>query len=79
MASQTKVSTQVLPGGRITVTDDAWQVGAQAEVVVTIIGDGRTQRPSLIEVLAQAPGRLAFRSAEEVDAYLHAERSAWES
>jgi hypothetical protein len=29
-------------------------------------------------VLADAPGRLAFQTAEEVDAYLHSERDAWE-
>ncbi len=33
---------------------------------------------SIVEVLAEAPGHLAFQNAEEVDAYLREEREAWE-
>ncbi|MBT8420560.1 MAG: hypothetical protein KJO08_06825 [Gammaproteobacteria bacterium] len=35
-------------------------------------------RPSALDVLARAPGKRLFRSAEEVDDYLRAERDAWE-
>ena len=35
-------------------------------------------RPSLVEVLANAPGHLAFQSADEVDAHIRAERDAWD-
>ena len=35
-------------------------------------------RPSLVDVLASAPGHLAFQSAEEVDAYIRSERDGWE-
>lgn len=34
-------------------------------------------RPSLVEVLASAPGHLAFQSADEVDSYIRSEREAW--
>ena len=37
-----------------------------------------TQR-SAIEVLNEAPGQLLFKTAEEVDAYIRAERESWES
>jgi len=36
-----------------------------------------TQR-SAIEVLNEAPGQLLFKTAEEVDAYIRAERESWE-
>lgn len=35
-------------------------------------------RPSLVEVLASAPGHHAFQSADEVDAYIRSERDVWE-
>ena len=41
------------------------------------IGSG-PPRPSLVDVLANAPGYLGFQSAEEVDAYIRSERDAWD-
>lgn len=35
------------------------------------------ERPSLLDVLEQAPGHLMFQSAEEVDTYIQAERDSW--
>ncbi len=35
-------------------------------------------RRSILAVLADAPGHLAFQTAEEVDACLKRERDAWE-
>ncbi len=34
-------------------------------------------RKSVVDVLAEAPGHLAFQTAEEVDAYISEERDAW--
>ncbi len=35
-------------------------------------------RRSVVDILAEAPGHLAFQTAEEVDAYLQEERYGWE-
>jgi len=36
------------------------------------------QKRSAMEILAQEPTFSMFKSAEEVDAYLHEERASWE-
>ena len=36
-----------------------------------------TVRRSVTDVLAEAPGHLAFQTAEEVEAYVREERDAW--
>ena len=35
-------------------------------------------RKSIVDVLADAPGHLIFQNADEADAYIRAERAAWE-
>jgi predicted RNase H-like HicB family nuclease len=37
-----------------------------------------SSRASIVDVLAQAPGQLAFGAADKVDSYLREEREAWE-
>lgn len=34
---------------------------------------------SILDILADAPGHLVFETAEDVDAYISAERDAWQN
>ena len=52
--------------------------GKAVEVIVLLPQETETVRRSVADVLADAPGHLAFQTAEEVDAYVRAERDTWE-
>jgi hypothetical protein len=71
------VETTVLPGGRIEISKAELPEGATATVQITISDEERRKRP-LREVLGNYPGGRLFRTAEEVDAYLHEERESWD-
>lgn len=78
MQAALRLITEVQPGGKIEVIDAQLPVGAPVEVIVLLLQTPAAPRRSLLAVLADAPGRLAFHTAEEVDAYLRHERDAWE-
>jgi hypothetical protein len=70
-----QVKTTVLPGHRIEVQAPELPEGRAATVFI-VLEEEMPKRP-LGEVLAGYPGGQLFRSAEEVDAYLRAERESW--
>jgi hypothetical protein len=70
--------TRVLPGHRIELTAPDLPEGSQATVFV-VLTEAPAPKRRLSEVLAGYPGGQLFRTAEEVDAYLRAERDAWDS
>lgn len=78
MQAALRLITEVQPGGKIEVIDAQLPVGAPVEVIVLLPQMPAAPRRSLLAVLADAPGHLAFHTAEEVDAYLRHERDAWE-
>lgn len=78
MQAALRITAQVQAGGKIEVVDAQLPVGTSVEVIVLLPPANVPPRRSLIDVLADAPGHLAFQTAEEVDAYLRAERDAWE-
>ena len=78
MQAALRLTTLVQPGGRIEVIDEQLPAGAAVDVIVLVSSLAGGARPSIADVLSQAPGRVAFQSAEEVDAYLREEREAWE-
>ncbi len=73
-----RVVTRVLPGGKIEFTNNQLPAGQEVDVVVLFPTENNAPRVSLLDVLADAPGGLVFRSAEEVDAHIKEERDAWE-
>jgi len=75
--SQTIQRTTVLPGHRIEICVPELPEGRSATVVVTL-DDDIPQRP-FWSVVGDYPGGQLFGSAEEVDAYLAAERNSWDS
>ena len=68
--------TTVQPGGRIEIVDPALPVGETVDVVVTWVP--ASERRSVIDILAEAPGHRLFKSGKEVDDYIKEERASWD-
>ena len=79
MQSALRMTAWVQPGGTIEISDSQLPTGKSVEVIVLLPNPHQMSRRSIIDILAEAPGHLAFQTAEEVDAYLREERDAWES
>ena len=75
MGIAVQLNTKVLPGHRVEVTSPELPDGAAVSVLV-IVEDFREKRP-LNEVLKDYKGG-SFKSAQEVDDYLRAERDSWD-
>ena len=69
------IRTTVQPGGRIEIVDDGLPVGESVDVVVS--QSPASERRSVVDILEEAPGHLAFTSAADVAAYLAEEKEAW--
>lgn len=78
MQTALKVTAQVQPGGKIEIVDAQLPVGSPVEVIILLPHSVGASRLSILDVLADAPGHLAFQTAAEVDEYGRAERDAWE-
>ena len=71
------VRTTVFPGGRIEIVDQELPpVGESVDVVVC--RSPASTRRSALDVLAEAPGQLLFKTAKEVDDYIKEERESWD-
>ena len=64
------------PNGTIEVPVPELVPGQRVRVIIEPEGAAPSRRA--IDVLAQASGHRLFKTASEVDAYIHAEREAWE-
>ena len=69
------IRTTVLPGGKIEIVDQELPVGESVDVVVS--QSAASERRSAVDILAEAPGGLAFKTAADVAAYLKEEKEAW--
>ncbi len=69
------VRTTVLPGGKIEIVDQELPVGESVDVVVS--QSPVSERRSVVDILAEAPGHLVFKTAEDVAVYLAEEKEAW--
>jgi hypothetical protein len=79
MSTAIHLKTTILPGGKIELVDPQLPAGQSVDVFVVFPDSDATGRPSAVEILAQAPGHRLFHTADDVEAYLHSERDAWES
>ncbi len=77
MQSALRIKTTVLPGGKIEVVDETLQAGEAVDVIV-LPQRASTARQSAVDILAGAPGRRLFHTAEEVEASIKKERDAWD-
>ncbi len=78
MATEIRVKTTVLPGGRIEISTPELIPGQQATVVVTVEDNGQVGQHHVLDILSALPGRQLFQNAEEVDTYMHEERDSWD-
>jgi len=76
MSQTLEMEAVVLAGGRIEVRVPEAAAGRLAQVRVTLKEES-AKRP-FREVLGDYRGGQLFRTGEEVDAFLNAERSAWD-
>ena len=64
-------------GGKIEIVDSQLPIGTPVEVIILLPKAVSVSRRSILDVLAAAPGQLAFQTATDVDNYLRAERDSW--
>ncbi len=76
MYQELHLKTTVLPGGKIEIVDQDLREGETVDVVVT--PSAPTPRRSALDILAEAPGRRLFKTADEADSYIQSERKSWE-
>jgi hypothetical protein len=69
------IQTTVQAGGRIEIVAPDLTVGEAVEVVIRST-NGKQQKRSALDILAEAPGHRMFKTAAEVDAYIREERSS---
>ena len=69
------IRTTVLPGGKIEIVDQELPVGESVDVVVS--QSPVSERRSAVDILAEAPGGLVFKTAADVAAYLKEEKESW--
>ena len=70
------IRTTVLPGGKIEVDSPELEAGQTVDVVVT--RSSSTERRSVVDILAEAPGHRLFKTGKEVDDYIKEERASWD-
>jgi hypothetical protein len=73
-----QIQTTILPGHRIEIQAPELPEGRTATVVV-FVDETPLQKRRLRDILADYPGGQLFRSGEEVDDYLRAERESWDN
>jgi len=79
MQGALRITTQVLPGKRIEVSDPELEEGASVEVVVIARPTQTGQRRSLVEFLnSLPPGPRSAESWEEKERQFQEERDAWD-
>ena len=69
------IRTTVQPGGKIEIVDQELPVGEDVDVVVS--STSPLERRSAVDILKEAPGGLAFKTAADVAAYLKEEKESW--
>ena len=70
------IRTTVLRGGKIEIVDRELPVGESVDVVVS--QSSASERRSAVDILAEAPGRRLFKTAEGMASYLKDERKSWD-
>jgi hypothetical protein len=77
MTQTLQIETTILPGHRIEIQAPELPEGRSATVFV-LVEEKPLSKRRLSEILADYRGGQLFRSAEEVDDYLRAERESWD-
>ena len=78
MSAPLVIQAIVQPDGRVEVKSPELQPGDEVTITITPTVNGSSRTLSLMDVLSRAPGHRAFKTADEVDAYLREERASWD-
>ena len=70
------LQTTVLPGGKIVIVNQDLADGETVDIFVT--ASSSASRRSADDILAEAPSRRLFETAQDVTDYLESERGSWE-
>ena len=76
MAKTLHIKATVLSGGRVEFTSPELEAGQTVDVIVT--PSSPPPRRSAVDILAEAPGHLVFKTAEDVAAYMKEEKASWD-
>ena len=76
MLNAIREKVTVKAGGKIVIQSPELIEGTTAEVIVMVDPPGNP--PSLMSFFGVGKGKGAFKTAEEVDKFIRAERDAWE-
>ena len=76
MQKPLRLTTTVLPGGKVEIVSPELEAGQTVDVVV--LRSNPVQRRSAVDILAQGPGRRLFKTPQEVDDYIKEERASWD-
>ena len=66
----------VLPGGKVEIVSPELEAGQTVDVVV--LHESSVRSRSIMEIINGGPERRLFQTAEEVRAYLAAEKASWD-
>ena len=69
------IRTTVQPGGKVEIVSRELEAGQSVDVVVP--RSSSTERCSVVDILAEAPGHRLFKTAKEVGDYVREERASW--
>ena len=69
------IRATVQPGNRIEIVNGQLHEGEEVDVVVSPASSAK--RRSAVDILAEAPGGLAFKTAADVAAYLKEGKESW--
>ncbi|MFO0838291.1 MAG: hypothetical protein U1D55_07155 [Phycisphaerae bacterium] len=53
-------------------------LGQPVEVIIRLANGQPSGRRSIVDILAECPGGLLFKTPEDVDAYIREDRDSWE-
>jgi hypothetical protein len=68
----------VRPDGTIEIRAPELRPGQRVKVMVEVEGEALAEKRHVIDIVKDLPGHRAFKTAEEVDAYIREERDSWD-
>ncbi|MCG3130625.1 MAG: hypothetical protein FLDDKLPJ_01391 [Phycisphaerae bacterium] len=77
MLAERRIRTNVKAGGLIEVLAPDLPAGETVDVTIRPISHAQGKR-SVVDILAECPGGVLFKTAEEVDSYIREERDSWD-
>ena len=73
-----RIRTRVLPGKKLEVSTPDLSVGDTVEVSIVPSSSPPPERRSVLDIIEDLPGGILFKTSQEADEYLQAERDSWD-